>query len=128
MWPAGLKDYNNDFESPFIGQSDGTVSFTGVVKCGSGGKEIARSTPPAFLTVGAGSGTYTCNSNNQCIADPKGIYPDSTCNYKCIAATQDKSYKFEIKNPLQGGPQNIFDLINIATRLLLQISIPLAVL
>ncbi len=45
-----------------------------------------------------------------------------------IPATSTKSYSFEIKNPLRGGPTNIFDLINIATRLLLQISIPLAVL
>jgi hypothetical protein len=45
-----------------------------------------------------------------------------------IPAGQDKTYSFNITNPLKGGPNDLFDIINIATQWILQISIPLAVL
>ena len=125
LLPTAPKDYSFDLQEPFQGQSDGVVNFTGVVKCGV--KEVARSASVP-LTIGAGTSTYSCNSNNQCVADSKGTYPDSTCDYKCIGATQDKTYSFNITNPLAGGPNDLFDIIDIVTKWIMYISIPLAVL
>lgn len=42
--------------------------------------------------------------------------------------TSPRSYSFEIKNPLAGGPNDLFDVINIITKWLLNIAIPLAVI
>lgn len=39
-----------------------------------------------------------------------------------------RQFTFEIENPLRGGPNNIFEIINIITRWILQLSIPIAVL
>ena len=41
---------------------------------------------------------------------------------------QDKNYVFNITNPLNGGPNDLFDIISIVTKWILQISIPIAVL
>ncbi|KKW02629.1 MAG: hypothetical protein UY36_C0005G0013 [Parcubacteria group bacterium GW2011_GWA1_49_11] len=45
-----------------------------------------------------------------------------------VSATSTRSYSFEITNPLRGGPNDLFDVINIVTKWLLNISIPIAVL
>lgn len=39
-----------------------------------------------------------------------------------------KTYSFSIDNPIKGGPNDLFDIINIITKWLLNISIPIAVL
>jgi hypothetical protein len=81
-------------------------------------------------TPGSGS-KYSCNSNGQCVPNPSGQFSDSTCSNTCTGTTNptsSKSYSFTITNPLNGGPNDLLDVINIATRWLLEISIPLAVL
>ncbi len=45
-----------------------------------------------------------------------------------VPGTQDRTYSFNITNPLSGAPEDPFQLINIITRWLLNISIPIAVL
>ncbi len=83
--------------------------------------------------VGGGSG---CSANCKQLplslcgtkAPSDGSFPSPAVTPKPAGSTPDKTYSFEITNPLKGGPNDLFDIINIATKLLLQISIPLAVL
>ncbi len=83
--------------------------------------------------VGGGSG---CSANCKQVplslcgtkAPSDGSFPSPAVTPKPVGSTPDKTYSFEITNPLKGGPNDLFEIINIATRLLLQISIPLAVL
>ena len=55
---------------------------------------------------------------------------NSTCPTDCtvIPATATKSYSFNITNPLKGGPNDLFDIINIVTQWIIYIAVPLAVL
>lgn len=111
--PGNKKDLSDVPNNACSGKTAVQIDST---KCGS--------------TSGGGSSKYSCNSNGQCVADPSGSFGDSTCGYTCgtTGATSTKKYSFSIDNPLNGGPNNIFDIINIATTWLLNISIPLAVL
>src|SRR3989338_8792989 len=54
----------------------------------------------------------------------------ATCPADCtvIPGTAPQSYYFNITNPLKGGPNDLFDIINIVTQWIMYISIPLAVL
>ncbi|OGM97665.1 MAG: hypothetical protein A2735_03620 [Candidatus Yanofskybacteria bacterium RIFCSPHIGHO2_01_FULL_41_21] len=92
-----------------------------VCKDHTGGALIDAVTPP-------GSGTkYKC-VNNACTADTSGTYTNSYCDYQCTAATEAQSFTFSIDNPLAGGPNDLFDVIDIVTQWIIYISVPLAVL
>ncbi|MDP4001593.1 MAG: pilin [bacterium] len=78
--------------------------------------------------AGGGTGTkYKC-VNNACTADTSGTYTNSYCDYQCTAATEAQSFTFTITNPLAGGPNDLFDIIDIVTQWIIYISVPLAVL
>ena len=44
------------------------------------------------------------------------------------SGSESESYTYEISNPLRGGPNNLFDIINIAAKWIFNISIPLVVM
>lgn len=97
---------------------------------GCGGSSQCVSIDPAQcnqnVVVTGPTQKYSCK-NNACTVDPNGTM-DSTCNYQCAPATDNQSYQYVIDNPLAGGPQTPFDIINIATKWLLNLSIPIAVM
>ena len=105
-----------------------TVSFflRGMVAGGGDYKDVmflnGEPTPPP------GGTKYSCNASNQCVVNTSGTYTTSNCDNKCVGATASKSYVFNITNPLKGGPNDLFDIINIVTKWIIYISVPLAVL
>lgn len=103
------------------------IGFIAQARC-NGDTILTETSQLTIYAGGAGGKKYSCNSSNACVEDANGTYTDSNCNYKCTAATQDQSYTFNITNPLKGGPNDLFDIINIVTQWILYISIPLAVL
>lgn len=58
-----------------------TGDYTGTIYAAD--ETTALATCPATLTDGSEGGRYSCNSSNQCISDPNGLYPSSSCNNAC---------------------------------------------
>ena len=96
------------------------------------------SKPATTIVMGcvASDGKYACSNGtaSNCSDIPAcagksciQINPASLCG-SGISATASKSYIFNITNPLKGGPNDLFDIINIVTQWIMYISIPLAVL
>jgi len=110
-------NYKFDFDQNYKAGSSGTVNFQAGVICSDAGKvvqnysfdQITKSSLVP-VTIGTGGGGTTPG--------------DGTT----VPVTPDKSYSFEITNPLKGGPNDLFDIINIVTQWIMYISIPLAVL
>ncbi len=107
--------YKFDFDQNYKAGSSGTVNFQAGVICSDAGKVIEtyrfdQITKSSLVPVTIGTG---------------GTSPGGGGT---IPATEDKTYSFEITNPLKGGPNDLFDIINIVTQWIMYISIPLAVL
>src|SRR3989344_708608 len=82
------------------------------------------------------NGKYACSAANkpdmsdQPLCTGRGPFtqiPASHCG-QFPGATATQSYQYTITNPLAGGPESPFDIINIVSRWLFNISIPLAVM
>src|SRR3989344_761839 len=82
------------------------------------------------------NGKYACSEANkpdmsdQPLCTGRGPFtqiPASHCG-QFPGATATQSYQYTITNPLAGGPESPFDIINIVSRWLFNISIPLAVM
>ena len=82
------------------------------------------------------TGKYACSAANkpdmsdQPLCTGRGPFaqiPASHCG-QFPGATATQSYQYTITNPLAGGPESPFDIINIVSRWLFNISIPLAVM
>lgn len=70
---------------------------------------------------------YSCSPSNK--ADCSDVA--GGCSGGCVQVPQStcsKSYTYSITNPLAGGPNDLFDIIDIVTKWIMYISIPLAVL
>ncbi len=86
------------------------VDETGKYACSPGGKQDLSDVP---------NGACTGKTAQQVPSNRCGQFPGTSGN---------ASYTYEIKNPLAGGPSDPFDLINIASQWIFNISIPLAVM
>jgi len=96
--------------------------------------------PATAIVMGciASDGKYACSSGagSNCSDIPAcagkscvQVNPPSLCGTGGgIPPTASKSYFFSITNPLKGGPNDLFDIINIVTQWIIYISVPLAVL
>ncbi len=94
-------------------------------------------TTAAWACIDA-SGKYACSPSNK--QDLSDVSPAGACTGKTAVqvpanrcgqfpgSTAGSTYTYEIKNPLAGGPSDPFDLINIASQWIFNISIPLAVM
>ncbi|MEK7645518.1 MAG: pilin [Patescibacteria group bacterium] len=104
-------DYNFDFNYNYDAKGDGTVNLRGKIECWGNSLLVTLPTSsPVPLKIGSG-GTGT---------GPGGG--------TVIPGTATKSYSFNITNPLKGGPNDLFDIINIVTQWIIYIAVPLAVL
>jgi len=96
--------------------------------------------PATAIVMGciASDGKYACSSGagSNCSDIPAcagksciQVNPPSLCGTGGgTPPTASKSYFFSITNPLKGGPNDLFDIINIVTKWIMLIAIPLAVL
>ena len=152
---TSVKDYDFSYSRTdnYVAGLNQTGSYLGRVLCSS--TIVAESQPISFSvnTTGTGipgpggqiwaciadDGKYACSpGNKQDLSDVpndacKGKTAQQIQSSQCSPATggtpgQDQTYIYKIENPLAGGPQTPFDVINIASRWLLNISIPLAVM
>ncbi|MBP9822255.1 MAG: TrbC/VirB2 family protein [Candidatus Pacebacteria bacterium] len=107
---SGKTDYSFDFAENYnFGVDNSSYSFVGQIFCG--GRKILES---AAVTVKVGTPASNCGGAGQ-----------PACS---VDATAPKSYSFTITNPLAGGPNDLFDIINIVTQWIIYISVPMAVL
>ncbi len=74
---------------------------------------------------------YSCNSSNSCVADPNGTYTTSNCNNQCGGGGgggEEKTFSFNIPNPLKGGANDLGGLVRIIAQWLFNLAIPIAVI
>jgi len=101
--------------------------------CGGAGQPVCIPPP------GGGGGTGGTCQNSVCTNGVGPCRDDSDCSTgNCggagqptcppISGTATQSFTFTIDNPLAGGPNDLFDIIDIVTQWIIYISVPLAVL
>ncbi|HZZ99180.1 MAG TPA: pilin [Candidatus Paceibacterota bacterium] len=92
------------------------IGFVAEARC-DGNKVLADSSQLTIYAGGSGTGLGGNGSSS-----------GNGSNGGSTGATAPTNYDFEIKNPLAGGPNTLFDVIDIVTKWLITFSIPLAVL
>lgn len=115
------------------GESPGDTVSTGNIQNSSyTGNWTVDKNIPAFYFKACVTGGTCMNSGANGINPVAGTNPGPGTGTGTIGATASKSYSFKITNPLDpngtGGVNTLFDVINVVTVFLLNISIPLAVL
>lgn len=95
--------------------SNGNKSDLSDVSSCSGKTPVQVSVSRCGQTAGGGGGAGTCGGAGQPVCPP-------------IPATETQTTTYTIDNPLAGGPNDLFDIIDIVTQWIIYISVPLAVL
>lgn len=116
--PRGTFANAEDACNGHIGDSlGGNVTYA----CNAGGVYACGTKADCSDAVGCSATTRAaCTKINASLCGkPFGSGPSETA---------PKSYFFSITNPLKGGPNDLFDIINIVTKWIMLIAIPLAVL
>ena len=120
-------------------------SQAGCINCNNVGGNLPGTQMCADGFSGSGSGNTVCQSHiGDALTDSAGTC--TTCSpgggagtggstgngtgtgTGVVPGTANKTYSFNITNPLKGGPNDLFDIINIVTQWIMYIAIPLAVL
>lgn len=99
------------------------VGFVGQARCSTTTLGVVHTTvlgESSQITIRAGGSGSGLGGN--------GSSSGSGTGTGTTGATQNQNYSFQITNPLNGGPNTIFDVIDVVSRFLLQLSVPIGVL
>ena len=118
---------------PFVGTGQDVTSSNKVIwEWTLPSITVGATQNPYHLEAHMGSQTVKSNpfldTRAPCVAGQCPLAPNTDNFNTTVPAGQNNTFTFNITNPLNGGPNNLFDIIDIATKWLLQLSIPLAVL
>lgn len=132
---SNTQDYDFSFTGSSHTFTQGTYIYTLKLTCGPSETSLAQSAPVTITSTGSTNTTNTNNNSNTTNTNTttttaNSCKQDSDCpnGGTCQNGTCIQSYNFQIQNPLNGGPTDLFQLIDIVTQWLLYIAIPIAVL